>query len=141
MRKFLCFLMPFLLWSQTAVADEKEALQELRQKIWEGYKDGWAVRTATKTSLEAQAHRVYLVTLYKGNEYKFQVVGDKNASDIDLVLHDSEGKEVIRDKSVDREPQFTYIPTDTKTYYVAVHAAVVTEGIEAVGVAFAVTYK
>ena len=61
----------------------------------------------------------------KGNDYKFQVVGDKNAGDIDLVLHDSDGNEIKRDQSVDREPQFTYTPTNTKTYYVAVHAAVV----------------
>jgi hypothetical protein len=134
-------MLPMLFWAHNASADDKEALNELRDKIWNDYSNGWAVRTATKTSLEPQAHRVYLVTLYKDNNYKFQVVGDKNASDIDLVLHDSDGNELQRDGTVDREPTFEYKPSETKTFYVAVHATSVTKGVEAVGVAFALTYK
>ena len=46
-------------------------------QIWSGYDEGWAVRTATTTTLKAEEHRVYLVTLYEGNEYKISVCGDK----------------------------------------------------------------
>ncbi|MFT5679670.1 MAG: hypothetical protein ACI8RZ_000574, partial [Myxococcota bacterium] len=57
----------------TAEADEKQADSCLRTKIWDGYSEGWAVRTATTASLGQGDHRVYLVTLYAGNEYKLQV--------------------------------------------------------------------
>ena len=72
MRNYL-LLFTFGLLSSVAIADEKEADDCLRNKIWSGYDDGWAVRTATTTSLAQDDHRVYLVTLYAGNEYKFEV--------------------------------------------------------------------
>ncbi len=134
-------LAPLFLWGSLANADEKDAENALREKIWAGYEKGWAVRTATTTSLESEGHRVYLVTLYAGNEYKFQAIGDKHAQNIDLVLHDSEGKEVQRDESTDREPKIVYKPTKTKTYYIAVYAAQITEDVESAGVALAVTYR
>ena len=132
-----------LVFLSSAVADEKDAEQDLRSKIWAGYEQGWAVRTATTTSLAAEGHRVYLVTLYKGNEYKFQAVGDKNALNIDVILYDGEGKVIKQDnpEDISREAMITYKPESTNTYYVTVYAGSVTEGIESAGVALAVTYK
>jgi hypothetical protein len=140
----LCMLpLVGLLASGPALADQKEADTCLRTKIWSGYDDGWAVRTATTAELAQGEHRIYLVTLYAGNEYKFQVCGDAQASNVDLVLHDQSGKELARDKSDDREPMVTYKPQTTDTYYVAVYAASVAgdaKGPKA-GVALAVTYR
>ena len=124
----------------TAEADEKQADSCLRTKIWDGYSDGWAVRTATTASLAKGEHRVYLVTLYAGNEYRLQVCGDDSATDIDLVIHDAEGVELARDQTDDREPIVTYKPANTETYYVVMYAGEVAEGQKA-GVAMAVTYK
>ena len=45
---------------------------------------------------------MYLLTLYAGNEYK-SVCADKAGKDMDLVLHDLNGKELLRDESADRE--------------------------------------
>lgn len=144
MRKllFTIFLAP-LFFVSSAIADEKDAEQELRQKIWSGYEQGWAVRTATTTSLASEGHRVYLVTLYQGNEYKFQAVGDKNAVNIDVILYDSEGKLQTQDlkEDISREAMITFKPTKTSTYYVTVYADKIVEGIESAGVALAVTYK
>ncbi len=125
---------------QTASADEKQADSCLRTKIWDGYSEGWAVRTATTASLGKGEHRVYLVTLYAGNEYKLQVCGDDSATDVDLVLHDAEGVELVRDQTDDREPVVTYKPANTETYYVVLYAGQVAAGQKA-GVAMAVTYK
>ena len=125
----------------TAQADEKEAEDCLRNKIWAGYESGWAVRTATTITLEEEAHRVFLVTLYEGNEYKFMVCGDGDSKNLDLVLHSADGKELMRDQEESREPLLVYKPTETQTYYVAVYAASVSEEAEGTGVAFAVTYK
>ena len=137
--KFL-WLGALSLFMGTAQADEKEAEDCLRNKIWAGYESGWAVRTATTISLEEEAHRVFLVTLYEGNEYKFMVCGDSDAKSLDLVLHSASGEEITRD-SKDREPLVTFKPKETQTYYVAVYASDVSDEAETTGVAFAVTYK
>lgn len=127
--------------SADAHADEKEAETCLRTKIWDGYNDGWAVRTATTTSLAQGEHRIYLVTLYAGNEYQFRVCADAGAADVDLVLHDANGQEVARDKSDDREPSVAFKPAGTDTYYLAVYAAQLAGDAPKAGVAMAVTYK
>ena len=138
--KFL-WLGAISLFLGSAQADEKEAEDCLRNKIWAGYESGWAVRTATTITLEEEAHRVFLVTLYEGNEYKFMVCGDGDSKNLDLVLHSADGKELMRDQDENREPLLVYKPTETQTYYVAVYAASVSEEAEGTGVAFAVTYK
>ena len=138
--KFL-WLATICLFFGSAQADEKEAEDCLRNKIWAGYESGWAVRTATTITLEEEAHRVFLVTLYEGNEYKFMVCGDGDSKNLDLVLHSADGKELMRDQQESREPLLVYKPTETQTYYVAVYAASVSEEAEGTGVAFAVTYK
>ena len=124
-----------------AHADEKEADTCLRTKIWSGYADGWAVRTATSTTLAEGEHRVYLVTLYAGNEYRFEVCGDSQVQDVDIVLHDADGKELLRDKTDDREPSITWRPPSTDTYYLAVYAGKLAAGADKAGIAMAVTYR
>jgi hypothetical protein len=124
-----------------ALADEEAAETCLRTKIWDGYASGWAVRTATNTSLGAGEHRVYLVTLYAGNEYKVLACGDENVSNIDLVLYDAGGNQVVTDNSNDREPTLTYTPKTTDTFYVAVHAGKLNDTSQKGGIATAVTYK
>jgi hypothetical protein len=124
-----------------AFAGEKEAKACLDTKIWSGYNDGWAVRTAVDATLKKSEHRVYLVTLYAGNEYVIQACGDSSSGDIDLVLHDKDGKEVARDQSDDREPKLNFKPTRTDTFYVALYAATLAGESADAGVAMAVTYK
>ncbi len=130
-----------LLSADPALADEKEADTCLRTKIWSQYDEGFAVRTATSTRLGSGEHRVYLVTLYQGNEYRLYACGDGQVSDLDLVLADADGNEIVRDKTDDREPMLTYKPTSTATYYVVVHASQLQADSQGGGVAMAVTYK
>ena len=127
--------------SGVATADEEEADTCLRTKIWAGYNDGWAVRTATSASLAEGDHRIYLVTMYAGNEYRLQVCGDANANDVDIVLHDANGTELMRDESDAREPLINFKPASTDTYYIAVYAGSLAKGQTKAGVAMAVTYK
>tara|TARA_B100000575_G_scaffold249341_2_gene215670 strand:+ start:246 stop:668 length:423 start_codon:yes stop_codon:yes gene_type:complete len=129
------------LGSGEATADEEEADTCLRTKIWEGYNEGWAVRTATSATLEEGGHRIYVVTMYAGNEYRLQVCGDANANNLDIVLHDANGTELMRDESADREPLVNFKPSSTDTYYIAVYAGSLAKGQDKAGVAMAVTYK
>lgn len=130
-----------LLLAAPAFADEEQAETCLRAKIWDGYTSGWAVRTATTTTLGQGEHRVYLVTLYAGNEYKVLSCGDANVSNVDLVLYDAQGNQVVTDNSNDREPQLSYTPTVTDTFYIAVHASKLNTTTDKGGIATAVTYK
>jgi hypothetical protein len=134
-------LLAGLALAPVAHADVKEAETCLRTKIWADYNEGWAVRTATNSKLGRGEHRIYLVTLYAGNEYKIRICGDSNVTDVDVVLHDANGDELLRDKTDDREPMLTYKPSRTDTYYVAVYAASVTDNKQKSGVALAVTYR
>lgn len=130
-----------LLSAAPAAAADSEASACLKTKVWSGYNEGWHVRTTTEATLGQGEHRVFLVTLYAGNEYKFSVCADSKASDIDLVLHDATGKEVARDQGDDREPTVSFKATRTDTYYVAVYASTLVAADQKSGVAFAVTYK
>jgi hypothetical protein len=126
---------------EPAFADAKESDDCLRTKIWSGYNDGWAVRTATSAEMAAGEHRIYLVTLYAGNEYQLRVCGDASAADIDIILHDANGQEVARDQSDDREPMVAFTPTNTDTYYVAIYTAELVKEAKKATVSMAVTYR
>ena len=133
--------LPAIALPVAVTAGEKEAKTCLNTKIWDGYNDGWAVRTAVDATLKQGEHRVYLVTLYAGNQYSIKACGDKSMANVDLVLHDKDGKEVARDKSEDSEPSLSYTPPATGTFYVALYAANLVAEARDAGVAMAVTYK
>lgn len=134
-------IMAGLFLAAPAMADEKVAETCLRTKVWDGYADGWGIRTMTSTTLDAGATRNYLVTLYKGNEYQVQTCGDTDVSNLDVLLYDIDGNMVLRDESTDREPVLSYKPAATATYYIVLHARGLSEGKPNAGVAMAVTYR
>jgi hypothetical protein len=127
--------------SCSAHADESQAETCLRTKVWEGYSDGWAIRTMTTTTLQPGATRSYLVTFYPGKEYLIRGCGDDASKDVDLVLYDLQGKVVLRDQAMDREPSLTWKTDKVATYYVVVHAKELAAGQTSSGVAVAVTYR
>ncbi|MFH1467052.1 MAG: hypothetical protein ABIO70_21900 [Pseudomonadota bacterium] len=127
-----------------AIADQDEADTCVRSKVWEAYPEGWAVRTITKSSLAETEHRIYLLTLYAGNEYKFLGCGDNALTNVDLVLYDADGRMLVQDQTEDRQPEVSFRPTTTDTFYLAVHAAKLVEGTQAghkASVSTAVTYR
>ena len=125
-----------------SMAQESYAENLLREKIWEGYSEGFAVRTATTAELSQGEYRIYLVTLYAGNTYRIAGVGDENVSNVDLVLHDSDGNTVEYDKVEGTEPKLEdFTPTDTATYFVVVHLRSVKDASAKGAVGMAVTYK
>jgi hypothetical protein len=130
-----------LLASSLAFAGEKDAEDTLRTKIFEGYTQGWSVRTATSVELGGGEHRVYLVTLYAGNEYRVLAAGDNNVSNIDVVLYDAAGQQVAMDNTNDRDPVLTYKPAKSDSYYVAVHASKLSDPKSKGWIATAVTYR
>lgn len=130
-----------LLFAGLAHADPTDSESCLRTKIWQGYDEGWAVRTVANANVADAGHRVYMVTLYQGNTYKILACGDKFASNVDLVLYDKTGTAVQRDQSPDREPAISFSPTATDTFYIAVFNTTPREPGKAVDIATAVTFK
>lgn len=138
----LCVVALCAVVAPAAQADEAEAESCLRTKIWDGYEAGWAVRTATSATLAQGEYRIYLVTLYAGNDYQILACADAAGKNVDLVLHDADGNVVQQDETSDRQPALTYTPATTDTYFVAVHATELADGKgEKSGVGMAVTYK
>lgn len=133
-------LLAFLLLAPL-LASEAESDECLRNLVWEGYKEGWAVRTATSAMLGADEHRVYALTLVGGTTYRVLACGDAVSAEVDLVLHDAEGKVVAQDGLDGVQPVLEFTPTATASYYVAVHNRRLNDGGLHAGVSMAVTYK
>lgn len=134
-------LMVATLLTPSASASEKDAETCLRTKVWDGYADGWGVRTMTSGALADGSTKNYLVTLYEGNEYRVRTCADDAVADLDVLLYDVGGKVIARDTTTDREPEITFKPTATGTYYVVLyHRQAKTAGTEG-HVAMAVVYR
>lgn len=139
-----------LAWLAPAHADEKEAETCLRTKVWDGYAQGWGVRTMTSTSIPDGKTRNYLVTLYEGNEYQIQTCADANVRNLDVLLYDTQGNVIARDNTPapgspagteDREPRIAFKPPSTGTYYIVVYNREARRPEDVGGVAMAVVYK
>lgn len=130
-----------ILLGATAFADEKQAEECVQTKVWDAYADGWGVRTLTSTTLQPGKTRNYLVTLYAGNEYRIETCGDDSVTNLDVLLYDTEGNILVRDKTDDRQPSFTYTPKETSTFYVVTYLRGVKEKRTEAGVGMAVVYK
>lgn len=131
-------LMGAALLATPALASEKDGEDCVRTKVWDAYGDGWHIRTLTSTTLASGATNSYLVTVYQGNEYKFQACGDDKVNNLDILLYDLDGNVVHRDDSASSEPALLLSPETTTTYYLVVYARETTgDG----GVGVAVTYR
>ncbi len=124
-----------------ALADEAEAEACVRQKVWDGYSDGWSIRTLTSATLATGSTQNYLVTLYKGNEYQIQTCSGKEAKNMDVLLYDLNGKIMARDDAEGPDPMLTYKPEATATYYIVAYARELNPGNDKVPVAVALTYR
>ena len=124
-----------------AQADESEASACLRTKVWDGYGDGWAIRTMTSTELTSGKTRSYLVSLYADNEYRIATCGDTDIKNLDVLLYDTKGNIVSRDTTEDREPFLEFKPPATGTYYVVLYLREPVEGADKAGAAMAVVYR
>ena len=93
-----------------AEAGKRDAEDCLRTRVWDGYGDGWGIRTMTSTELAAGKTRNYLVTLYKGNEYRIEACGDSAVQNVDVLLYDTNGNVIKRDETEDKTPRFEFTP-------------------------------
>ncbi len=135
-------LLASLLSAQSvALAGESEAESCLRTKVWDGYAEGWGVRTMTSTSLPDGKTRNYLVTLYEGNEYRIRTCADESVANLDVLLYDVRGSVVTRDATTDREPEITFKPPATGTYYIVLYHRQAASAGAVGGAAMAVVYR
>lgn len=131
----------FLGLAPPVYAGEEEAQTCLRNTIWEGYKAGWSVRTASSTSLGLEEFRVFAVTLYGGSEYRILACADAAASSIGLALYDGDGQVLAQQQAQGVQPSMDYKPAATGTYYVSVRVNALAQPGARAGVGMAVTYR
>ena len=124
-----------------AAADEAEAESCLRTKVWDGYADGWGIRTLTTTTLGFGDTRNYLATFYPNKDYQIQACGDDTVKDLDVVIYDLEGKVQKRDEVSGNQPTVQFKTDKIATYYIVVHAKDLASAEAKAGVAVAVTYR
>lgn len=134
-------LLPIALLAVAVANPESKAESCLRTKVWEGYTDGWGVRSMVTAEVEDGRTRAYLVTLYEGNEYKMQACADERLVNADLLLYDTKGNVIVRDTTVGREPDLSFKPPATGTYYVVLYAREMAEAGGKGEVALAVVYR
>ena len=130
-----------ILLAAAAFADEKDAESCLRTKVWDGYAQGWGVRTMTSTAIPDGRTRNYLVTLYEGNEYRIQTCADEEIANLDLLLYDTRGNVIARDTTDDRQPEVMFKPTSTGTYYIVLYNRESARSEKMGGAAMAVVYR
>lgn len=129
-----------LLFTPESLAGTQQAEACLKTRVWDGYNEGWGIRTMTSTSLEAGKTHNYEITLYRGNRYRIEACGDDAVTDVDVMLYDTRGNTISRDEGAGRTPRVDYTPENTGSYYIVVYQrAVTTDG--PAGVAMAVTYR
>ncbi len=133
-------LAALMLLPTPSLAGEEQAESCLRERVWDGYADGWGIRTMTSTTLETGKTRNYLVTLYKGNQYRIEACGDDKVANVDVLLYDADGNVLVRDETADASPRVEFEPSKTGSYYVVVYQRELT-GAEKAGVAMAVVYR
>lgn len=124
-----------------ALANRGQAEDCLRTKVWEGYPDGWGIRTMTSSDVQAGKTKNFQVTLYKGNTYRIQTCGDEDIENLDVLLYNAQGSVVARDASTDREPQVEFSPSETGTYYIVLYLRAVKEKKATGSAAMAVVYR
>jgi hypothetical protein len=136
-------LLALALYAMTAPANAGKTDAEtcIEQKVWDEYKDGWQVRTALTSELSEGGYQVYLMTLYYGAEYRFQVCGDQGTTDVDIVLQKSDGAELLRDSTDDQQTAIGFKPMKTDSYYVTVYAAKLKKAAEKGAVSMAVAFR
>ena len=137
----LGFGLVLLAGAPAQAGDTSAAEACLRTKVWDGYAEGWGIRTMATTTLNLGGTRNYLVTLYKGNEYKIETCGDDHFANVDVYLYDLAGQVVRRDETSNRQPVITFTPEMTATYYIVLHARELAAGSSDGSVSMAVTYR
>lgn len=130
-----------LLLPAPADASQADAQACVRSKIWDGYSDGWAVRTAVAAELDQGQRKVYTVTLYEGVEYRIQGCGDDGVLDVDVAIYDENGRLVKRDATKDRQPELIFRPDRSGDYFLVMYARHLAAPGTPAGIAMAVTYR
>lgn len=141
MNSLFSFFLAATLGAPSALADEAQAETCVRTKVWDGYADGWAIRTMTSTTLESGKTKSYLVTFYPGKEYFIQTCGDDSVTELEVLLYDADGKVVQRSTGGGKEPTLLHKTEALASYYVVVHARSLKQGASDAGVSVAVTYR
>lgn len=90
-------------------------------KAWEASESGWGSPKAEDFLLEPGKYEKISFSAIKGMTYRFEACGDASVRELDLILYDKEGKELLRDEQEGREPIFTWTAPSSGARYLVVY--------------------
>ncbi|MCB9671339.1 MAG: hypothetical protein H6736_23170 [Alphaproteobacteria bacterium] len=116
---------------------EEEALTCNRTTVWEGYGEGWRVRSLTSDVVPTGNERVLLLSLLPDTRYRFSACADASATGMSMELIDLEGRVVKRSSGDSRRQEIIVENVETVTRYLLVQHT----GPSEAGVSVAVGYR
>ncbi len=120
-------------------AGEAAAQACVNTKVWDGYDDGWRVRTVQARMLDAGDKATWTMTLVSGNTYRFFGCSEASVRRLDLVLYGQEGAAKASDMDGDRQPYVDFTPDLTQTVHAVLLAPDLDDG--KAGVALGVVHR
>jgi hypothetical protein len=103
-------------------AGEAAAEACVNTKAWDGYGDGWRVRTVQARTVEGNDRATWTLTLLAGNTYRFFGCSEASVRQLDLVLYGGDFDARASDIGGDRQPTVDYTPDRTETVHVVLAA-------------------
>lgn len=102
------------------IGDLSAAEDCIRTRTQSFYEDGWALRGTHGTRMGAGEEKAISLTLVAGLEYRLEVCGDEQAGPLDLVIFDTEGRELAGHAGDKGTAGLVFRPERTGEYYLAV---------------------
>lgn len=98
-----------------------EAEDCLQVKVREAYDAGWRFRMSHSDTLRSGGVYATRALMLAGRTYRVLACADAAAADLDVLVYDSQGTVVARDRTTDREPTLDFTPPVTGAYVVLMY--------------------
>jgi len=102
------------------MGDMVEAKDCIRTRSVISYEKGWSLRGTAGTRMAADDEKAFSLTLMEGMQYRLDLCGDANAGPLDLVLYDTDGRELAWETGPAGQTELLFRPESTGQYFVAI---------------------
>ena len=123
------------------IGDLPAARDCIRTRTQASYSEGWSLRGTHSTRMSDGEEQAMSITLVGGIEYRFEACGDAQTGPLDLVVYDTDGRELAWDTGDKGSAGLGFRPEHTGEYYVAiVNQSLAPDALRA-GVVLSLSYR
>jgi hypothetical protein len=123
------------------IGDIAEAEDCIRTRTRSFYEDGWALRGTHSARLGSGHEEAISLTLVAGLEYRFEACGDSQAGPLDLVIFDSDGRDIDGNAGEKGSVGLVFRPDHTGEYFLSIANRSLPAGTLRAGVALSLSYR